>query len=781
MVHEVLSLFSFKPTVGWAALAVALQGAGAFAQPPGPVDVVSPSDSVVPDDSDLDIAITGPLDNIDPRPDSNEGPDIDDSAGRVESPNRTIELPMLPETEVIGSGGSQTAPQVVPPTVLATPGINSGSTVPTPAPTATPVQSTPVASANAAGPTLGNPAIPVPAQSLAPVGGGSIQTAAQNFPGSPLPSDSVVTAARQLQSAGNVGGSLTVISGETLRQSQQFDVSEVLRSVPGLDVSRSGGPGQLTSVFLRGANSNQTKVLLDGLPINDPGSAGRAFDFSFLSVDNIERIEVLRGPQSTLYGSDAIGGVVNIITARGSGPPTTSVSALGGKFGTARQAFRSSGGNDQAYYSIAGSYLDTDGFSAASRPPGNVEDDFYRNGTLSGRFGYNVTENLNVDVVTRYNDTDTGLDFGFGLPQDDDSSLEQENTFARVLATWQSDDGSWTHRVSGGYTQYDRFSFNPFGGRFYGRQGRFSWQNDLVLMDTRPVRMVATSGVDYLEELARNDTILDQNQDNLGGFALLNLSLGRRIDASVGGRWDDYTFFGDTFTYRTTANLNVFETGTVVHGAIGTGFRAPALAELFDPFVGSLGLAPETSKGWEAGVRQSLDEGRLFVDATYFRNDFSNLIQFDFGTFSLENVGVALASGVELSTLYRATDRTTLFANWTFTDTRNFAAGTQLLRRPRDKVSFGWRRNFARRRGNYGLIANYVGERLDTGGAFAENYWRVDVSGAYQVNRNLRAIGRIDNLFDDPYEEVLGFNGTRFAAFAGAEYRLGGSRRRRSR
>ncbi len=620
------------------------------------------------------------------------------------------------------------------------------------------------------------PQVPVSAQSLS---GGSGDASSGQFPLQPLPSQDVVSATRTQISGSQVGSALTVISSEMIRNSGQVEVAEVLRSVAGVDVNRSGGAGQLSSVFIRGANGNQTKVLLDGMSINDVGSAGGAFDFSFLSVDEIDRIEVLRGPQSTLYGSDAIGGVVNIITKRGSGPLRGTASVMGGTYATSREAGAVSGGTDRFYYSLGASYLDTNGFSAASRPPGNVEADGYSNGTISSRLGWNLTENLNVDVVLRHTNAHTGIDFGFGLPQDDPSSVDQANTFARVQATLTMLDGMWTHRFGGGYTQYDRVSNAPFGGPFYGRSGRVDWQQDMVLVDADSTRWVATSGVDYHEDTARNADIGNRRQDNLGGFVLLNTSFFDQLYLTGGGRWDDYTFFGSAFTYRTTARWEIPGTSTAAHASLGTGFRAPALAELFDPFVGSVNLRPERSKGWDVGFEQRFADDRLIVDATYFRNDLEDLIIFDFGTFLLENVGSGLASGVELTSLYRLDPRTTLFANYTFTDTRNRDTGLGLLRRPRDKWSLGWNRSLASNRANFALTANYVGDRVDTGNAINESYWRVDMSGWYRLNDRWRLFSRVDNLLDEDYEETLGFNATRFAFYGGAEWAFGPGRNRR--
>ncbi len=663
---------------------------------------------------------------------------------------------MIPETEVIVPDAPEESSVQVEPAETQQP---QQSFMPTPA------SNSPTAA----------PAVPMAAQSLP---GSTSEDTPGQFPSQPLPTPTVVSATRNEVPGQSVGSAMTVISSEAIRSSGQVEVAEVLRTVAGVDINRSGGAGQLSSAFLRGTNGNQTKVLLDGMSINDVGSAGGAFDFSFLSVDDIERIEVLRGPQSTLYGSDAIGGVINIITKRGSGPLVGTLSAMGGQYDTSRQAATVSGGNDSYYYSFGASYLDTNGFSAASRPPGNVEGDGYRGGNLSSRVGWNVTDDLNIDIIARHTDAHSEIDFGFGLPQDDPSSIDQVNTFARVQATWRTFDNLWTHRFGTGYTQYDRLSNAPFGGPFYGRSGRLDWQQDMVLVDEKNTRWVATSGVDYHEDIARNDSITDRRQDNLGGFALLDVGFFDQLYLTGGGRWDDYTFFGDVFTYRTTARWQIADTGKALHASLGTGFRAAALSELFDPFVGSVNLRPERSKGWDVGLEQRFLDDRLIIDTTYFRNDMQDLIVFDFGTFQLANIGSGLANGVEVTSLYRLDPRTTMFANYTYTNTRNRDTDLRLLRRPRNKWSLGWNRSLINSRANFSLTANYVGNRLDTGDEIADAYWRVDASTWYRVNDSWRVFSRVDNLLDEDYEETIGFNATRFAFYGGAEWTYGPGKRR---
>ncbi|MFM2097106.1 MAG: hypothetical protein RIS70_4230, partial [Planctomycetota bacterium] len=248
-----------------------------------------------------------------------------------------------------------------------------------------------------------------------------------NFPAEPLGEGEILSANRTPTSISDTGSSYTVITREAIDSRQQPFVSDVLRGTVGLDVTRQGGldvvrqggAGSNTSVFLRGANSQHTKVLIDGIPVNDPSNPTRGFDFSTLSVDNIDRIEILRGPQSVLYGSDPLGGVVNIITVRGSGPTRLKASIMGGSYGTTQESITASGGGDRAYFSLSGSYFNSNGISQGNALRGNTEPDGFHNGTVGGRVGFNASEEWNIDYVFRYNDAHLDIDdynFGPGPP-----------------------------------------------------------------------------------------------------------------------------------------------------------------------------------------------------------------------------------------------------------------------------------------------------------------------------------------------------------------------------
>lgn len=589
------------------------------------------------------------------------------------------------------------------------------------------------------------------------------------FPANPLPDDAAITPTRTPTRIGGTGTALTVITREEIERSGQSSLVEVLRGKPGLDVVRSGGPGGQTSVFLRGANSQHTKVLLDGIPINDPSNATRGLDFSTLDVENIERIEILRGPQSLLYGSDAIGGVINIITRRGEGPMQVRSRHYGGSLGTWRTGMSVSGGDERTYYSFGGSYLATDGISQASADRGNTERDRFRNGTLSGRFGWTPSDQVNVDYVFRYQDADAGIDnfdLFTGVPVDNIGRKNLLNSFYnRVQLQSLFLDGGIEQVVGFNVADYHRKDTDPEPGvppLFKGQARQIDYQLNFLLTEWNTL----SAGAQYYAENAASTFNPEESQYNRGVFLQDQWQIFENWFASVGVRFDDHSRAGPAETYRATSVYTFVATNTDLHGSIGTGFRAPALAENLFAF-GNPNLRPERSKGWDFGITQRLLDNRLTVDATYFRNDFEDLIVFDFNTFSLENIGRARASGVEITGRWDVLENTAVWANYTLTDTLDYSTNLPLVRRPRDKVTIGLDQYFWARTARIGGEAMLVGDRLDTGQQVLDEYAVINLNGSYYFGPNTELFARIDNVFNEKYEEIRGFGSVGITGYAG--------------
>lgn len=572
------------------------------------------------------------------------------------------------------------------------------------------------------------------------------------------------------------GGTVRVIDRQQIERSNARDVADLLRNIPGVDVVRTGPTGGVTTTFLRGANSQHTKVLLDGIPINDPSNASRLFDFGALSLHDIERVEVLQGPQSVIYGSDAIGGVVNIITRQGEGPGRLRASVMGGSFGTHRESLGLSGSTDKVHYSINGEWRQTDGFTATSPRVGGSESDGFALGTFSGRFGWTPDCNTAVQYIFRWSDALTEIDdtpFTLGSPPTDDLHRKNlsEQFYQRVEMRRQSWEGTLEHVVSFSHTKIDREDTDDvFPTDFHGNSHRFLYQANLYVMPGNTL----SAGVDYLDENAFSASpfgTASASQRDIGLFVQDQIDIGNRLYTTIGARWDDHNVAGASSTYRITSVVDLWETGTRIRGSIGTGFRAPALAENLFPF-GNPTLRPETSKGWEYGVEQDFADGLLVLGATYFRNDFRNLILFDFNTFTLENVGMGRAHGIELWGSSLLTDTVRLDASYTRTDTFDAGTGLPLVRRPQHKGTVALRKSYWCDTAQVALLGRFIGSRLDSrdGSVKLDDYVVWDLTADYFLRQDLRIFGRVDNLFDEDYEEITGFSARPLALFAGADW-----------
>ena len=604
--------------------------------------------------------------------------------------------------------------------------------------------------------------------------------------------DVVVSATKLETPSKEVASSLTVIPRAKIERMQNRSVTDVLRTVPGVDIAGSGGPGQPTSVFLRGAKSEHTLVLIDGVEMNDPISPGRSFNFANLTTDNIERIEVLRGPQSTLYGSDAIGGVINIITKKGKGKPGGFVSAEGGSFSTWRERAHASGSYKWLDYSLGFSRLDTDGISAADEDAGNDEEDGYGNTSLSARLGITPTEMFNVDTLLRYTDALVDLDNSGGLGgEDPNHESDQEELFLRTEAQLSLLDELWEQELGVSLTDYERDIRNDTDlmhpdslsqSDYDGRIVQFDWQHNLYLHETNTLTLGleteeergeysffsesawGTTSTTFDEETARTNSAYIQDQ----------IRLADSFFTTLGARLDDHEDFGSETTYRIAPAYLFQETGTKIKASYGTGFKAPSLYQLFSQY-GDEDLAPEESTGWDVGVEQYLMEDKLTLGATYFGNEFDDLIEFNSGTSSFRNVAEAESSGVELSADYRPIEELTTGLSYTYTDTEDETTGKELLRRAENKVGFNIGYDVLEN-WNVSMEIAYVGERDDNDYSTwpasrieLDDYVLVDVASSYKLTENTELFGRVENLFDEDYQEVKGYGTPGFGAYGGVK------------
>jgi vitamin B12 transporter len=593
----------------------------------------------------------------------------------------------------------------------------------------------------------------------------------------------VVTPTRLPTPENEVGSSITVITEEEIQRKQERTLPDALKDVPGLNVVQTGGPGGMTSVFIRGANANQTKVFIDGIDATDPASG--TFNFEHILTWDIERVEVVRGPQSGLYGADAIGGVINIITKKGSGPAQFAGSLEGGSFGTLNQNARMSGSLDRFNY-----YLDFAHFHTADTPvtPADlvplgrpITGNAYDNKTLSTRFGADLAENFDLGVVLRYIDTSlrfTGDDF-FG-PEALQSTESEQQIFTRGTAHLVSFGGTLDQTLGLAYTKFDQRDFDPnppapVPSFFNGDRLKADWQGNIKLMEGQILTFRAEH---QREEIT---TPVAEITDN-AGMIQLQSSFGERLFNAASVRYDGYDTFGGKTTFRIAPAFLIPETGSRLKGSVGTGFKAPTLAQLFQNFpsfnfFGNPNLKPETSIGYDLGFEQGALEKRLQFGATYFHNNIDNLITTNDTLTSFENVGRATTYGVESFAAYTPWEPLTLRADYTFLIAKNDILDQELLRRPKHKASLNaaWHITEA---AVLSATLLYVGPWVDVSrngtvsGLQASGYTLVNLAGSYDLGDGVSAYARIDNLFDRRYQDPTGFLRPGLGVFAGVRLAL---------
>jgi vitamin B12 transporter len=592
----------------------------------------------------------------------------------------------------------------------------------------------------------------------------------------------VVTATRGETPAEQVGSAVTVITGAQIARSQKGDVAELLRTVPGLDVVRSGGPGQQVSVFLRGTESNHVLVLIDGIEATDPSNPTNQFDFAGLAVDDIERIEVVRGPQSTLYGSDAIGGVIQIFTRRGAGARNRAQLETG-RYGSHAARGGLHGGDAGLNYGATFSLSETDGVSAF---PDGDEDDAYDNKTLAAYVSARPTAASTLDFTLRRVEFDTDIDaydsvtFLFG--DDPDARLHTEQWLARLQGGYALLDGRWQQRLGLSWTDYDRGNRNgpapvntfPGESRFKGRKTKLDWVHDFRVDGTHQL----TFGLATEEEKAELSGGQDPDTGTDGIFVQDHIRISDVFFTTVGLRRDRHDDFGSETTWRVAPVYVLRDSGTRLRASYGTGFKAPSLSELFESFppffFANPNLEPERSKGWDLGVEQRWLDDRLYLELTYFRNDIEDLITVDPVTFStLVNLNEATTRGYELGLRYQWSPALALGAGYTHTRARDEDSGQDLVRRPRKKANLyaDWQ---ATPQLLLGLSGRYVGKRDDFDADFtpveADSYTLFEARLAYTLAPAWTVLGRIENAFDQDYEEIPGFGTPGRALYAGLRF-----------
>ena len=456
----------------------------------------------------------------------------------------------------------------------------------------------------------------------------------------------VVTATKIVETVAETTSNVTVIKREDIENMNVVFVTDVLRKIPDLNLTQNGGKGKVATVLLRGGDSTHTLVLIDGVKVNSTTTG--SFDFSGIRVNDIERIEIVRGPQSTIYGSEAMSGVINIITQKGGGSLRAETSLEAGSYGTYSPSLTISGVLKAFDYRLTGGYLCTDGISAARH---GDERDGYRNSSVSGKIGFKPSEKFEFELAGRYSYDRTELD-GFDFLQmqavDDLNFVQRGNHYVISGKGKIYPLPSWEQILTIAVVK-DRLKFRDPDTIFnnyeiMNRTNIVEWQHNFYLSE----KYTLTAGAEYRNETGDNEGNFDSSADTLALYLNNTLKLlNDSLILNAGLRYDDNEISGNKTTYRIGAVYNVRPLAVRIKSSYATGFRAPTLNELFFPFYGNINLKPETSTAWEAGFEKDFFGERVTLMLTYFDQEYKNLIQTDPFTWTAENIGRAKIEGIE--------------------------------------------------------------------------------------------------------------------------------------
>lgn len=619
------------------------------------------------------------------------------------------------------------------------------------------------------------------------------QETSPDLPASTRAQDVVVTASRTPRPLSDVGESVSVITTAEIERRQSNAVVDLLRTVPGVTLVRNGGIGTVASVSIRGAEPDQTVAVIDGIRINDPSSPGGGFNFGNLLTGNIARIEVVRGSQSVIWGSQAIGGVVNLITRAPTDELAVNARAEGGYRDTYQAVANLSGRSGPIAGSIGGGYFRTDGVSAFSEARGGAERDGYENLGANGKLLLDLSPAIGVDLRAFYSRGDADVD-GFPAPLFaladtlETSRTEEFVGYAGVNATLL--DGRFRNRLAFTYSDIDRDSVDrtagaaltTFEGR--GRNERFEYQGVLSAGE----RLEAVFGAET--ELQRFTTssfgaAADTADVRItSGYAQISVEPVADLRLTGGVRHDDHQTFGGETTVAANGVWSPNDGATTIRASYGEGFKAPTLFQLFSDF-GNRTLRPETSRSYDAGVVQRLVDGRLEIGATLFRRVVRDQIDFvscfrsvspicagrPFGTY--DNTRRTRARGVEATVAMTPTDALTVRAQYSLLDAENRDTGLTLARRPEQTVSV-----LADHRWPFGLETGatvaHVGDSFDDGAntRALDGYVLVDLRASFAITDRLELYGRVENLLDEEYETVFRYGTLGRAAYAGVRLRM---------
>lgn len=624
-----------------------------------------------------------------------------------------------------------------------------------------------------------------------------VSALAQTEPAGTLPT-TVVTADRFPTDPDKVTSSYTIVPQEEMQRRQLRTAGEVLKTVPGISVQQSGGPGTQTSVFVRGSNSNHVLALIDGVTVNDPSTPNGAPDFAHFLTENLEKIEIVRGPMSTMYGSQAIGGVINMVTKAGKGPMNgQAFTELGTRLWSNSGAYvRGSEGRFNYNLTFAGTFTPNDTPVPARFTPngGYVDIDPYRNLTFAARLGFEINDNTQFNWFGRY--IDSKLNYDQVGQEDPNANGYTSQFYTRGEIEGSYFNGRWKPVIGLNYSTISRHDLDyaspqvpfPFtvDSWFNGRRLQGDFKNLVTITDQ--VEVIA--GLDYDRQWAYSNTLSSVASGTLpalawgtmsqtGLYGQLRLNPFEGFNLNAGGRVDFNDMFGSVGTWRAGASYLWAPTDTKVKASYGTAFKAPSLFELFGTGFfcgGNRNIQPEYSRGYEVGVEQGIFDRKVKAGITYFFNTYSNLIQCPPPFTSLQNVANAQSEGFETFVQISPVKWFDFYFDYTNLIARNVSANQPLVRRPGDVFNIRaevrpWENTL------FGVGVLQVNSRTDfnavTGAIMTPSpYTLLRITAQYDVIPAVQLFARAENVLNRVYEEPEGFQAPYFQAFFGVKARF---------
>ncbi len=590
--------------------------------------------------------------------------------------------------------------------------------------------------------------------------------------------------------ASKVGSSVTVITGKELERQKVNHLVDALRGIPGVHVNQTGGRAGLTNIRLRGSESNHTLVIIDGVEAN--ASTDGSFDFSDLTADNVERVEVIRGPQSGIYGSKALGGIINITTKKGRGPLKATIRGEAGAYDTVSGSMNVSGGTDKLYASLTASKFSTNGFDVSA---GGNEADASERSSFIFRGGFSPYENFKLDFTFRNVDKENGIDSYFGGMHQDSTDTSDSNVMLfGATATLATFDNKWTHKFQATRNSTNRGGAGGEGAFAYtyfhkGVDEKLSYISSLKLPSNgKYVNSHSLTGLaEYkTEEFTTSSEPGVEFQRTHNSFAAeykaelfkqLSIAANIRQDNSVEKQDDAENNFT---TYKVSGSWRVPNSGIRVHSNVGTGVVFPTMFEQYGSFpsyfVPNPNVKPEESFGWDLGVEWTAPKGSFTLDVTYFDQDLTNeIIPVSLPNFvnSVDNAeGKGTRRGVEIAVKTRLSKQLYLTSAYTYLDAKQ-NGGEQAVRRPKHSLKTNFNYRFDEGRANVNLNINYNGDMTDVGGVKLDDYVLVNLTGSYKIKPNVELYARVENLLDEDYQEVYQYETPGLSAYAGVKIKLG--------